>query len=274
MKFEEIREMETEPFDEEILESVYCQQYTASVLMSDGFAALIFLYFRKFDERYGTRLTKHVNIWRVLPSFMDDSDELLWNDNIGSVITEAMNESGWQIEWLLTYDDRLRVILEEKNDTPEAFHEAYNQLLDEIYYDCFVKSCFLQEEEEMRETVAYLEDGEAGIMWNSNLERYMKYRKENKEVVAAICPEEDQYISILQEDVWMPYVASFTQKKSVCEDMAYCLVVLGCDGYHYYATTDIDPNWILKAIKLGWMLRLALEKIDCYEDVKQNKEAA
>lgn len=178
------------------------------------------------------------------------------------------------MEWLVTYDERLREMLEGTGDTSEAFHTAYTQLLDEIYYDCFIKSCFLQEEEEMREMVAYLEEGEACIMWNSNLERYKKYRKENKEVVAAICPEEDHYISILQENVWMPFVASYTQKKSVCEDMAYCLVVLGCDGYNFCNSTDIDPNWILKAIKLGWMLRLALEKIDCYEAMKQNKEAA
>lgn len=268
MKLEDIREMETEPFDEEILESVYFHEYGTSAMMPDGFAALIFLYFRKFDERYGTRLTKFVDIGRVLPSFMDDADELLWNDNIEYVISEAMHEGGWQMDWFQTYDDRLSEMLEGKNDSPEAFHEAFNQLLDEIYIDCFAKSCFLQEEEEMRETITYLEESEVCVMWNSNLERYKKYRKENKEVVAAICPEEDHYISILQEDVWMPFVAAFTQKKSVYEDITYCLVVLGCDGYNYCTSTDIDPNWILKAIKLGWVLRLALEKIDCYEDVK------
>lgn len=272
MKLEDIREMETEPFDEEILGSVYFRDYDASAMMPDGFATLIFLYLRKFDERYGTRLTKLVNIEQVLPSFMDNSDELLWTDNIYSVVSEVMLESGWQMDWLMLYDERLHVMLEGKSDTPEAFHVAYHQLLDELYNDCFVKSCFLQEEEEVREMVAYLEEGEVCVMWNSNLERYKKYRKENKEVVAAICPEEDHYISILQEDVWMPFVASFIQKKSVCEDMTYCLLVLGCEGYNFFNDTDINPNWILKALKLGWMLRLALEKIDCYEDMKRSKE--
>lgn len=274
MKFEEIREMETEPFDEEILESVYCGPYDSSAMMSDGYAVLILLYFMKFDERYGTRLAKFVDIEQILPNFMDDSDRLLWRENIDSVINQTMHESGWDMEWLITYDERLRMVLEEEGDSKEAFHEVFKDFLDEIYYDCFVKSCFLQEEEEIRETIEYLEEGEVGIMWNSNLERYEKYHKKNKEIVAAICPEEDYYISILQEDVWMPYVASYTQKKSVCEDRMYGMVVLGCNGYSFCSSIDINPNWILKAIKLGWMLQLALEKIDCYENAKRSKEAA
>lgn len=268
MKFEEIREMETEPFDEEVLEYVYYQDYAASAMMSDGFAALIFLYFRKFDERYGTQLTKYVDEEQILPCFIDDYDQMLWDENIDSVISQAMHEGGWHMEWLMPNDDRLRMALEEDGDSKETFHEAYKDFLDEIYYDCFVKSCFLQEEEEIKKTFEYLEEGEVGIIWNSSLERYKKYRKENKEVVAAICPEEDYYIAILQEEVWKPFVAYIIQKKSECEDGTYIMTILGCDGYNFCSSTDIDPNWILKVIKLGWMLRLAWEKIDCYEEAK------
>lgn len=274
MKLDDIRDMETEPFDEDVLEEVYYRQYESSAMMPDGFAVLILQYFMKFDERYGTQLTKDVYIEQVLPCSMDDVDQQLWFENIDLLAGKAMNESGWYIEWINTEDEEFRVALEEKGDSEEAFHAAFKEFLDKYYGDCFIKSCFLQEEKEIRETVRCLEDGEVGILWNSSLERYKKYRRQNAEVVAAICPEEDYYISILQEAAWRPFIISYVQKTAVCEDRTYGVIVLGCDGYNCCSSNDIDPNWIPKVIKLGWMLQLALEKIECYEDAKQSKKAA
>lgn len=273
MKLEEILKIDTEPFDEDILEDVYYRAYGDSTMMPDSFAALIFRYCRKFDEQYGTSLVADMVIERVLPEDAYDCDKLLWKENMDGVIFGAMMEGGWYMEWIGTYIEDLRILIEETGESEKEFPEAFKKFLDDIYEDCFVKSCLLEEKETIQE-VCWLEDSMVGILWNSSLERYNQYRKGNEKVIATICPEEDKGIAILQDLVWEPYVMWHTQKTGVCKGKKYGLVILGCDGYNYCDTTDINPNWIFRIIKLGWLLKLAWEKIDCYEDEKRKKEAA
>lgn len=274
MKLEEIRDMDTEPFDEKIFEEVYYRDYASNTMMGDGFAMLIFQYLMKFDEQYGTELARGIDMMSVMPDTIRDTENMLWYENIRFPMSEALYQSGWSMEWLSINEEDISKGMKEHEEPGEAFHKFYKAFLDEYYADCFVKSCLLQEEEAIRETICYLEDNEIGVFWNENLEKYKKYRRENEEVIAAVCPEEDYYISALQGVVWEPLIISYVQKTAKYEGIMYGLIILGCDGYNYCTNCDVNPNWIFRALKLGWMLELAWEKIECYENVKRGEKAA
>ena len=54
MTYDEIAAIDTEPFDENTLERVYCNEYSQTAYLDDLYASIVFRYFQKFDEKYGT----------------------------------------------------------------------------------------------------------------------------------------------------------------------------------------------------------------------------
>lgn len=272
-KLEEILSVNTEPFDEDILKDVYYEGYYNSPRMLDSFAVLIFLYYKKFDEQYGTSLAVGIDMEQVLAEAAYDDENFLWRENIVSVIYETLCESGWNIHWLTDCLEGFSAVKEKSGDSDEEFHKAYKEFLNDLYKNCFVKSCLLKEEEEIRDA-GWLEESLVGLLWNDDYDRYKQYKKKNKQVIETICPKEDMGICILEEEVWNPYVMWYSQKTGIHRGKKYSLIVLGCDGYNYCSYEDINPNWIFRILKMGWLLQSALEKIDCYEKEKQGKEAA
>lgn len=281
MRYEDVKEMEEIPFDEDVLGEL-CSPAYASPMLPDVYAVLILRYYRKYDEQYGTNLTDGVEIPQLIPEREDKyGDDIFWYEEIPDVMEKAMAASGWDVVWINTTVEELQEAVVDMNDIEaqkDNFHYAYTNYLDELFTDGFVKSCFMQEEETAMETTEYLEDGHLGIMWNEKLQKYMRYRTEKKDVVAVLCPEEDRCIEMLSEDIWEPYMVAHVQDMveyggKEYSGWKYCRIVLGCDGYNYYWFESINPNWICSAIKLSRMLDLALEKLESYEKGKE-KEAA
>lgn len=272
---EEILNINAEPFDDEVLDNIYYAGYAGqSTNMLDSMAVLIFQYYRKFDDWYGTSLFEESTIEQIFPEAMYDNEAFIWRENIGGVIYEALKETGWNMHWIGSYIEELRDALAEYAESEEDFHKAFENFLDSMYEDGFIKSCLQKEESEIRESSSYLEESEMCLLWNDNFDRYSEYKKKNKNLVYAICPKEEQGISALQEEVWKPYVMWYTQKTGVCQKKKYSLIILGTDGYNFCDSSDINPNWIFKIIKLGWLLESAFEKIDCYEKEKQRRKVA
>lgn len=274
MKFEDIRDMDEEPFDTDVLESVYCSTYDGSPSMPNLFATLIFYYFFKFDERYGTRLARGVDVMQILSFREEDEDILLWYEDAPSLMSSALLESGWSDVWLCTNDDEVTDGIEYSSDSKKAknqFHEKYTSYVEKKYEDGFVKACYLQEESVAFDAAFGLDEGYLGIMWNEKLDKYEKYQEENRELVLILCPEEDQYISRLKKDVWKPYIDAYVQDTDNCQGTKYIKILIGCDGCSYNFFDSIDPNWICRAVKLGKMLDIALDKIEDFQHHQEEK---
>ncbi|HBA51135.1 MAG TPA: hypothetical protein DCZ91_25715 [Lachnospiraceae bacterium] len=281
MRYEDVKEMEEIPFDEDVLGEL-CSPAYASPMLPDVYAVLILRYYRKYDEQYGTDLTAKAKIPQLIPGRNDEyGEDTAWLEEMPDVMEKAMLASGWDVVWISTESEELREAIEGMEDAEAAkknFHYAYTKYLNELLADGFAKSCFMKEEETAMEATGYLEDGQLGIMWNEKLQRYMRYRTEKKDMVAALCPEEDRYIEMLNEDVWEPYMITYVQDAveyggEEYRGRKYCRIALGSDGYNYCWYDSINPNWICSAIKLGRMLDLALERLERYEKGKE-KEAA
>nr|WP_289766809.1 hypothetical protein [uncultured Acetatifactor sp.] len=273
MRFEEVREMEESPMDEDVLEEL-CFPYSAASMISDVYAVLILRYYQKYDERYGTHLTRGMEIPQIVPGRDTGyEEESIWLEEIPGVMDRAIYSSGWNIAWISTETEGLQEALEgQKNEDEEKkdFHHAYGSCMEEIFLDGFEKSCFLREEENAMDAAKCLEDGQMGIMWNEQLDAYMRCRAAKRDVIAVVCPEEDKCIARLSEEIWEPYMITYMQDVVTYEGgeydgRRYCRIVLGFDGYNYCWYDSINPNWICRAVKLNRMLDLALEKIERYE---------
>lgn len=268
MKYDDVRGMEEEPFDADVLERVYCSDYDGSPTMPNLYATLIFYYFLKFDERYGTRLSRDIDIMQILSFKEEDEDMILWYEDAPLLMNAALLESGWSDIWLCTNIDDVTDDIGRDPDsekTKKRFHEKYTSYIEKKYRDGFVKTCYLQEESVVLDAVFGLEEGYLGIMWNEKLDRYEKFQKENRELISVLCPEEDRYISRLKEDVWKPYINAYVQETDNCLGTKYIKILIGCDGYTYNFFDSINPNWICRAVKLGKMLDIALEKIEDFQ---------
>lgn len=281
MRFDEISGMDEDPIDEDILEGL-CPLQGGILTIPDVHAMLILHYFRKYDERYGTRLTEGMEMPQLILG-QDDiyEDEVVWHEEIENIMDEAIYSSGWSAAWISTETEGLEEAFEGGKGDEEIkrdFHEAYINFLDDAFREGFAKSCFMMEEDNVREAVGGLETGMVGIMWNEKLERYMSRRAAERDVVDAVCPEEDRCIDILGRKVWDPYMDAYMQDMAeyAGEEYAgrkYCRVMLGSDGYNWCWFDSVNPNWICRAIKLSRMLDLALEKLEIYEKRKEEGAA-
>lgn len=280
MRFEEVAEMDDEPFDGDVLEEL-CSPGLGPSMIPDVYAVLILHYFRKYDEMYGTHLTDRVKIPQMVLGYDTGyEEEMIWFEEIQDIMEVAIYASGWNVAWISTEMNGLMESLEGEKDEEETrrnFHDAYIDCLNQNFHDGFVKSCFMMEEENVLEAARYLESGEIGIMWNEDLDRYMRRRAAERDVVDVVCPDEDRYIARLSKEVWEPYMITYMQDEveytgREYAGRKYCRIALGTDGYNYCWYDSVNPNWIFRAMKLSRMLGLALEKLDEYE--KRKEEAA
>lgn len=264
MKFEDVLCMDEAPFDVDILERVYYSPYCNSPSMPNIYAILIFNYFMKFDERYGTQLTNCIDVVQILSMKEGDEDILLWNEDAPLLMQAALWESGWISVWFSCSDDLSNLTDKEPYSEKgrEQFHEKYPDYIEKHLADSFVRSCFLQEEDNVYEATFEMDEGYFGIIWNYKLDMYEKLQEKNRKLISALCPEEDRYISCLKEEVWKPYIDAYVRDTENCEGTKYVRVMIGCDGYNFFYFDAIDPNWICKAAKLGKMLDIVLEKIE------------
>lgn len=281
MRLDEIRDMDEEPIDEDTLDEL-CSPYGMSPMIPDIYAVLMLHCFRKYDERYGTNLMEGAKIPQLIPGRDSGYEEgMIWFEEITEIMDEAIYLSGWSAVWISTEMEELQEALERHRDDGEqerGFHDAYKRLMDDIFDDGFVKSCFMKEEESVMETAMYLEDGQFGIMWSEQLERYMHYRASEWDMVAAVCLEEDRCIDRLSKEVWEPYKVTYIQDMVEHEDgkyagRKYCRIALGSDGYNCCWYDSVNPNWIFRAIKLSRMLDLAMEKIERQKKAKEGEAA-
>ena len=120
MRFEEVREMEESPMDEDVLEEL-CFPYSAASMISDVYAVLILRYYQKYDERYGTHLTRGMEIPQIVPGRDTGyEEESIWLEEIPGVMDRAIYSSGWNIAWISTETEGLQEALEgQKNEDEE-----------------------------------------------------------------------------------------------------------------------------------------------------------
>lgn len=279
MKLEAILEMDEEPFDTDVFDKVYYPKYTSAPGLPDAYAMLIFQYYRKFDERYGTTLMRYVETKRVLPS---EEEDTMWYDYSLSVFVEAAEVSGWSINLVNLHECELSSMLENGgyqshlDNGREIFDEIYSEFLSLEYNSDFFRSCYASIVDTVYEAINYMDAAVMCVMSNERLDKYMRYRKEYPSVIAAVCPEEDQYISDLQDKIQYPFSVFFSNEIHECEDedfkgRKFIRTLLGCDGYNCCSESCVNPNWICATVKLGMLLDLALEKIDMYENFQKSR---
>lgn len=271
-RFKEAEQIDTEPFDPDVLQEIYVRPYATDVYMTDPFTLLLFHYFELFDRKYGTSITERVSIGRVIGNseYYD-----LWYQEAAYLLEDAMYDSGWCMDAVST--EYLREHLEEAKKSEESdnwFQEGYRNCLDTVLYDCFLKDALLAESETMESMMEGLDEGHLVIVWNPELDAYMRFREEHPDMIEAVCKDEDQWIVKLEEDIWEPYMAFYQCERKKIHGKSYCSVVLGYDGYSCVSFEAINPNWICKAVKLYKMLQLANEKLACFQIGRKKKSAA
>ncbi len=275
-RFEEAAQIDTEPFDSGLLDEIYIRPYAQEVFMSDAFAALLFRYFELFDRKYGTDISCDVDIERIIGySREEEMDHLLWYREAADLLMRAMDNSGWYIgtisrEEVRDYLDNTEELLEDE----VLFRKEYQKCVDDIFEDSFLKDALLRESKVMKEIIEEMEEGNLVIVWNPELNDYMKFREEHPDIIEAVCKDEDWWIIKLEEDIWEPYMAFFREEKDIMDGKAYCKVVLGYYMDSYVSFEAINPNWICKAVKLNKMLQLANEKLACFRIGGRTKKAA
>lgn len=279
MKLETLLAMDEEPFDTDVFEAVYYPYNTNTPGLPDAYAVLIFQYYRKFDERYGTTLMRYVEAKRVLPS---EEVDTLWYDYALLILEEAAKVSGWSVDLINLHESELSCMLEDRgyqrylDDEKEIFGEIYSEFLAYEYNSDFFRSCYASIVDTVNEAINYMDDAVMCVMSNEKLDKYMWYRKEHLSVIAAVCPEEDRCISELQDKIQYPFSVFFSNEIHECEDEQYkgrrfIRTLLGYDGYNCCAESCVNPNWICATVKLGMLLDLALEKIDLYENLEKGR---
>lgn len=275
-RFEEAAQIDTEPFDSGLLDEIYIRPYAQEVFMTDAFATLLFRYFELFDRKYGTDISSYVSIERIIGYRREeDMDYLLWYQGAADLLTGAMNNSGWYMGVIGT--EEVRDYLDDTGELLKdeaSFGKEYKKCLDDIFKDSFLKDALSRESKVMMEMIEEMEEGNLAIVWNPELNDYMKFRGEHPDIIEAVCKDEDRWIVKLEEDVWEPYMAFYRQEKDTMDGMAYCKVVLGYYMDSYVSFEAINPNWICKAVKLNKMLQLANEKLACFQIGRQTKKAA
>lgn len=275
-RFEDAAQIDTEPFDSELLDEIYIRPYAQEVYMTDVFATLLFRYFEQFDRRYGTNISEYVNIDQMIGYCREtDMEYLIWYQEAAELLVGAMNNTGWCMGALNTEEVRGYLDdMEESMKDEDLFATEYQICLNDIFRDCFLKDALLKESKIMKGAVEEMDEGSLAIMWNKELNDYMQFREEHSDIIEAVCKDEDQWIVKLEEDIWEPYMAFYRQEKDTLDGMAYCKVLLGTYMDSYVSFEAINPNWICKAVKLSKMLQLANEKLECFRAGQKKKEAA
>ncbi len=271
-RFEDIVQIDTEPFDTDVLEEIYVRPYATEVYMTDCFALLMFHYFQIFDKRYGTHIAGGLEIGRTI-GYNDDLD--FWYLEAASLLENAMYDCGWCVEPVST--EFLKEYLADEDRAwkdEDYFQQGYRRCLDTVLDDCFLKDVLLAEWETAMDAIGRLEEGYLVIVWNPELHTYMQFREEHSDVIEAACKGEDQWIIKLEEDIWEPYMAFYECKKREISGKSYCSVELGCDGYSFVSFEAINPNRICRAVKLYKMLQLANEKIERFRRESSMENAA
>lgn len=274
-RFEEAAQIDTEPFDSDLLDEIYIRPYAQEVYMTDAFATLLFRYFELFDRRYGTNVSGYVNIGQVIGYHRETDTEYIWYREAAYLLAGAMNDTGWSMGALNTEEVKNYL-----NDTEESMNDEglftteYQKCLDDIFDDCFLKDALLRESKIMKEAVEEMEEGNLAIVWNTELNDYMQFREKHPDIIKAVCEDEDQWIVKLEKDIWEPYMAFYRQEKDTLDGMAYCKIVLGAYMDSFVSFEAINPNWICTAVKLSKMLQLANEKLACFRAGQKKKEAA
>ena len=279
MKFEAILAMDEEPFDTDVFEEVYYPAYTNSPGLPDTYAMLIFHYYSKFDQKYGTKLMDGIEIKRILPDVDEDMEEdMLWRDHASDILEEAASISGWSLDILELNECDLQYMLEDAGyqrraeNEKEVFRTVFSEFLFLEYESDFLRSCYASIMDEVSDAINSMDYAVICVMSNEKLDRYMRYRKEHQSVVAAVCPEEDRCIYNLLDKIEYPFQVFFTSKIHECEEeenrgRRFISTLLGNDGYNYCLEGCVNPNWVCSAIKLGMMLDLAFEKITVCENL-------
>lgn len=276
MTYDEIAAIDTEPFDGDTLDQVYCNAYSQTAYLNDLYASIVFRYFQKFDETYGTGITTGVDFPPLLLGAGGNDDVLYWVENANILLSDALSECGWFECWIYINDMEFDFpgFDTVSEDSRKLFHEAYMEYLDKLLEDSFLKTAFIQEEDQMISAKECLEEGDLGIIWNPQLSEYLRYREKNEDIVKLVCPDEDSHIMELEREVWEPYYYFYAGERNRCGDSDYYVVILGFDGYNSADFYCINPNWINKAAKLKFMLDLAQKKLAHYQRQEKIEQAA
>lgn len=274
-RFEEAAQIDTEPFDSDLLDEIYVRPYATEVYMTDVFAILLIRYFEAFDRKYGTDVSQYVSQVRLIGYDSDyDMNYMIWYNEASDLLAGAMDDTGWYMKTIGTNGLRDYFGSEEALEDEQLFQAEYEKCLNEELQDGFLKDALLNESRTMMEITKDMEEGNLVIVWNPELNDYMQFREEHPDVIEAVCKEEDQWIVKLEEDIWEPYMAFYQQDKKLLNGEAYCKVVLGCYVDAYVSFEAINPNWICKAVKLYKMLQLAKEKLACFQIGRKTTKAA
>lgn len=265
-RFEDIVAMDEEPFDIDLLEEIYVPNYSQSICMSNIHTFLFCRYFELFDKRYKTNIASMVNFSRIIGYDEEESEQdygMVWYEEAPYIMERAMDETGWiQIGINIEeFKDFISEDIESICCDEKRFLDIFRGFLEEHFNHGFLMDAFLENVNEMREIIGYMEEGDLLIIWNPQLNDYMRFKEKYPEIVAAACKKEDEWIMRLEQDIWEPYQAFYLCRKSTCDKTDYCVVSLGCDGYNYVSFEAINPNWICRAVKLHRMLLFANEKI-------------
>lgn len=273
MTLEDILKIDTCPFDDTVLDRCLTGSYYDSSALQADLYNLVLRYLNLFWEKYQPELVTTYAPQRLVGAYDDAQDAYcFWVEEASDIMQTAINVNGWKCI-CLNYESGDIEIPDDTggNEKAEAerFHKAYMEFLDECSVDGFVRKFYENEEGLMSDAVHYTDNATLGILWNEKLMSYIAFKKQNPDLVQAVCKEEDLHISRLENDVWMPFWVCFAEEKKECDGEEYGIFLLGCDGYNYYGFDHFNPNWVFKTFVMDQLLDIALMKLEAYDAVKK-----
>lgn len=273
MTLEDILKIDTCPFDDIVLDECLSGNCNTSPLLRADLCNLVLRYLNLFWEKYQPELVRTCDPKRLVGAYDEEQEDYcFWAEEASDIMYTAVNVNGWKCV-CLNYDSGDIQINSDTGCNEDAeneqFHKAYMEFLDECGVDGFIRKFYENEEELMRDAVHYTDNATLGILLNEKLVSYIALKKQNPDLIQAVCKEEDLHISRLEHDIWMPFWVCFVEEKKECDGEEYSVFLLGCDGYNYYGFDNFDPNWVCKTFVMDQLLDIALKKLEVYTAIKK-----
>lgn len=273
MTLEDILKIDTCPFDDTVLDECLGSNYSGSSSLRAGLCNLILRYLNLFWEKYQPELVKTYDPQRLVGAYdAAQEDYCFWAEEASDVMHTAVSVNGWKCICLSHDSGDIELYSDSGSNgdaETEQFHKAYMEFLDECGVEGFARKFYENEEELMKEAVCYTDSATLGILLNEKLTAYNALKKQNLDLIQAVCKEEDLHISRLEHDIWMPFWVCFAEEKKECDGEEYGVFLLGCDGYNYYGFDNFDPNWVCKTFVMDQLLDIALKKLEAYTAAKK-----
>lgn len=263
MTLEEIRKIDTEPFDTDLTEEFCNPAKPFHFYYENIMAILIERYFKQFMETYGINLDVSVQqILIVKQGFEDEDYDVEWLYAGLCLCRSAMKAFGWSF-LEVDISDEARYNRPKKEEDEKVW--AKEQILEWIQHNEDVTEAdtnmILREQDAWLDTVIYLDYGRCFFFWNDKLSLYLTWKEKNIKKVQLRCGEEDAEISELLNNIWYPIMYFENSSSSCVNGRYYGMLTMGSNGELEVDYDSFDPNWVTRAFVLDRLLDLALSKL-------------